>query len=204
MKKPDLELEKQLWGQGYLKVCGLDEVGRGPLAGPVVAGAVVVENEEQYLDGVRDSKTMTEKKREEFFEKIKEISSGWGVGIVESWEIDELGLSRAIQKAMELAIGNINIDIDYLITDGNIGKIGEYPMQTIVDGDSMHYSISAASVLAKVTRDRIMKEYAQKHPGYGFEKHVGYGTKIHMEALRRIGPCDIHRKCFKPVASFFK
>ncbi len=147
---------------------------------------------------------MTEKKREYFFEKIKEVSSGWGIGIVESYEIDELGISRAIQKAMELAVKDIGFEPDYLITDGNINQILQYPMQTVIDGDSLHYSISAASVIAKVTRDRIMKEYSLKYPEYGFERHVGYGTKVHLEALKNFGPCKIHRKCFKPVAKFFQ
>ncbi len=202
MIKPTLDLEKELWEKGYLKVCGLDEVGRGPLAGPVVVGAVVIENEDQFLDGVRDSKTMTEKKRLFFYEKIKEVSSAFGLGIVESFEIDELGISEAIQKAMKMAVKDL--EMDYLITDGNIRKFGECPMKVVQDGDALHYSISAASVLAKVTRDNIMKEYALEYPNYGFEKHVGYGTKLHMEALERIGPCKIHRKCFKPVAKFFK
>jgi len=204
MINPTIDLEKKLWAEGFLKICGLDEVGRGPLAGPVVVGAVVIESENQFLEGVRDSKVMSEKKRDFFFEKIKEISTGWGIGIVENFEIDELGISQAIQKAMERAIDSLKFDVDYLITDGNVQKIRNYPMQVITDGDARHYSISAASVLAKVTRDNIMKEYSKKYPEYGFEKHVGYGTKIHMEALERIGPCEIHRKCFKPVAKFFK
>jgi ribonuclease HII len=204
MINPTIDLEKKLWAKGYLKICGLDEVGRGPLAGPVVVGAVVIENESQFLEGVRDSKVMSEKKRDFFFEKIKEISTAWGIGVVESFEIDEFGISQAIQKAMERAIDSLGIDVDYLITDGNVQKIRNYPMEVITDGDALHYSISAASVLAKVTRDNMMKEYSKKYPEYGFEKHVGYGTKIHMEALERIGPCEIHRKCFKPVAKFFK
>ena len=202
MVNPTLDLEKKLWEEGYLKVCGLDEVGRGPLAGPVVVGAVVIENEDQFLEGVRDSKTMTEKKRLFFYEKIKEVSSSWGIGIVESFEIDELGISQAIQEAMQRAVKDL--DIDYLITDGNVKKIGDCPMKIVNDGDMLHYCVSAASVLAKVTRDNIMKKYALDYPNYGFEKHVGYGTKIHMQALEKFGPCKIHRKCFKPVAKFFK
>jgi ribonuclease HII len=201
---PDLKLEESLWKDGYIKVCGLDDFGRGPLAGPVVAGAVVVEKKEQYLDGVRDSKTMTEKKRDYFFEKIKEVCSGWGIGIVHSDEIDRLGISKAIQKAMVLAVQDIGFKPDFLITDGNIGKVEDYPTRTLIDGDALHYSISAASVIAKVTRDRMMKEYSLKYPGYGFEKNVGYGTKIHMEGLKSLGPCEIHRKCFNPVAKFFE
>ncbi len=204
MQKPTLDLEKKLWREGYLKICGLDEVGRGPLAGPVVAGAVVIENESQFLGGVRDSKTMTEKNRVFFCEKIKELSTGWGIGIVESFEIDELGISKAIQKAMGLAIQDLGFKPDYLITDGNINQILSYPMKTVIDGDSLHYTISAASVIAKVTRDEIMRKFSEEYPEYGFEKHVGYGTKVHMEALKKFGPCKIHRKCFKPVAKFFE
>ncbi len=202
MINPTLDLEKKLWSKGYLKVCGLDEVGRGPLAGPVVVGAVVIENEEQFLEGVRDSKTMTEKRRLFFFEKIKQISSDWGIGIVQNFEIDELGISQAIQEAMQRAVKNLNMD--YLITDGNVKKFSNCPMKIVKDGDAIHYCVSAASVVAKVTRDEIMKKYALQYPGYGFEKHVGYGTKAHMEALEKLGPCKIHRKCFKPVAKFFK
>jgi len=202
MINPTLDLEKKLWSKGYLKVCGLDEVGRGPLAGPVVVGAVVIENEGQFLEGVRDSKTMTEKRRLFFFEKIKQISSDWGIGIVQNFEIDELGISQAIQEAMRRAVKNLNMD--YLITDGNVKKFSNCPMKIVKDGDAIHYCVSAASVIAKVTRDEIMKKYALQYPGYGFEKHVGYGTKAHMEALERLGPCKIHRKCFKPVAKFFK
>ncbi len=204
MGNPNIDLEKQLWSKGYAKVCGLDEVGRGPLAGPVVAGAVIIENESQFLEGVRDSKLMSEKKRLFFFEEIKKKSLGWGIGIVESFEIDKMGITKAIQKAMELAIQDVGFDVDFLITDGNIQKIGNYPMRVIIDGDNIHYSISAASVIAKVTRDEIMKEYSKKYPEYGFERHVGYGTKIHMDALKTLGPCEIHRRCFKPVAKFFE
>lgn len=204
MQKPTLEFEKKLWNEGFLKICGVDEVGRGPLAGPIVVGAVVIENESQFLDGVRDSKTMTERNRVFFSEKIKEVSSGWGIGIVQSFEIDKLGLSKAIQKAINLAIDDLNCKVDYLIVDGNIGNILKYPFKSVINGDALHYCVSAASVIAKVTRDNIMKEHAQEYPEYGFEKHVGYGTKAHMEALKKFGPCEIHRKCFKPVAKFFE
>ena len=203
MYEPSLELEKGLWSDGFKKICGIDEVGRGPLAGPVVAGAVVIDCESQFLEGVRDSKVMSEKKRDFFCEKIKEVSLGWGIGVVESSEIDSLGLSRAIEKAMVLAVKNISCGIDFILIDGNVKNFSKIPTRSIVDGDRLHYSISAASVIAKVARDKIMREYALKYPQYGFEKHVGYGTKVHMEALKEFGPCEIHRKCFKPVAKFF-
>lgn len=204
MENPNIDLEKKLWIQGYMKVCGLDEVGRGPLAGPVVAGAVVIEDEKHFLEGVRDSKIMTEKKRDFFVNEIKAKSLGWGIGIVENDEIDRIGISKAITRAMELAVEGLGFKVDYLITDGNVKKIGDCPMEIITDGDAMHYSIAAASVLAKVRRDEIMREFSKKYPEYGFEKHVGYGTKMHMEALEKYGPCKIHRKCFKPVARFLE
>jgi ribonuclease HII len=207
MNKPSIDLEKDLWIQGYKRVCGIDEVGRGPLAGPVVAGAVVIGSDDHFLDGVRDSKSMTEKRREYFFDEIKKNCLGWGIGIVESIELDELGISKAIQKAMVLAVGDLEKrmkeKVDFLIVDGNVMKIGGYPMKKIILGDNFHYSISAASVIAKVARDRMMREYAKTYPNYGFEKHVGYGTKVHMDALKKYGPCEIHRKCFKPIAKFF-
>ncbi len=203
MENPNIDLEKKLWKEGYIKVCGLDEVGRGPLAGPVVAGAVVIGDEKHFLEGVRDSKMMTEKKRLFFVDQIKKNSLGWGIGIVENEEIDRLGISQAVHLAMELAIEGLGFKVDYLITDGNVRKIGDYSMEIITDGDAKHYSIAAASVLAKVRRDEIMREFSKEYPEYGFENHVGYGTKAHMEALKKFGPCKIHRKCFKPVARFF-
>jgi ribonuclease HII len=203
---PTIELEKELWESGYMNICGIDEVGRGPLAGPVVVGAVNLSNEDQVLEGVRDSKTMTQKKREYFFEKIKEVCF-WGIGIVESFEIDELGLTEGIKKAVNISLKNLEDMMgrkpDFLLIDGGFPKFSKYKVKSVNGGDSLHYSISAASVIAKVTRDRLMMEYSKKYPEYGFEKHVGYGTKGHLEALDKYGPCEIHRKCFKPVAKFF-
>ncbi|HVX93223.1 MAG TPA: ribonuclease HII, partial [Candidatus Dojkabacteria bacterium] len=190
---------------GYINVAGLDEVGRGPLAGPVVASCVVVLGEDQIVEGVKDSKKMTEKRREEAFEKIKEKSAGYGVGIIDNERIDEIGIRYAVREAMIDAIYNMvkefKIDPNYLIADGGILLIDDYEMRSIVRGDMYHYSISAASVLAKVTRDRIMKEYAVKYPDYGFESHVGYGTKKHIEAIYKYGITDIHRKSFEPIKS---
>lgn len=210
MINPDIELEKSLWRKGFINVAGLDEVGRGPLAGPVVAGAVIIHREDQFLEGVRDSKKMTEKKRDFFFEKIKDVVSGWGVGVVSSEDIDTLGISKAVLKAMQLALldaeNMIGKKSDYLIVDGpSVLKIPGYEMTRMKSGDLLHYSISAASVLAKVTRDRMMiEDYALKYPEYGFEKHVGYGTKFHMDALEKYGPCPIHRRSFSPIAKLLK
>ena len=204
MTYPDLELEKKLWKKGYRIVVGIDEAGRGPLAGPVSAGAVVVENENQVVDIVRDSKKMCERQRNEAFDLIIKKSTAYGVGLVSSQEIDRIGIQDAVLKAMKIALEVVEQKLgkkaDYLIVDGtNVSLISNYKMDRIKAGDLAHYSIAAGSVLAKVTRDRIMYDYAKKYPEYGFEKHVGYGTKMHIEALNRIGPCKIHRKSFKPV-----
>lgn len=204
---PDIQLEQKLWNEGYTHVVGIDEAGRGPLAGPVVAGAVVIHNKKQMVEGVRDSKKMSEKKREVAYELITTNSASWGVGIVTAKEIDKIGILLAVQKAMQGALGSLTKrlgeNINYLIVDGkNVLTIPGYPMDKITKGDNFHYSIAAGSVLAKVTRDRIMKEYAIKYPQYGFMSHVGYGTKKHMEALKEHGACDIHRRSFKPVETY--
>ena len=207
MQYPDIKLEQKLWTKGFEIVVGIDEAGRGPLAGPVSAGAVVIERENQIVEKVRDSKKMTEKQRDEAYDKIKEISTAWGVGMVDSKEIDAIGIQEAVKKAMILALVNVEHMLkkkaDFLIIDGtNVLPIIGYKMMKIQQGDLNHYSISAGSVLAKVDRDRVMKEYAIKYPEYGFERHVGYGTKLHMEMLKKFGPCDIHRRCFRPVREF--
>jgi ribonuclease HII len=201
---PDIKLEKDLWKKGFKIVVGLDEAGRGPLAGPVAAGAVVIKNKKQVVDIVRDSKKMTKKQRNEAYDLIKEKSSAYGIGMVDSKTIDRVGIQEAVKKAMIIALVQLekmlNEKAEYLIADGiNILPIIGYKMDRIKEGDLHHYSISAASVLAKVERDRIMMEYSKKYPEYGFEKHVGYGTKYHLEMLKEYGPCDIHRKSFKPV-----
>lgn len=197
---PTLDLEKKLWTKGFVNVVGIDEAGRGPLAGPVVAGAVIIHNVEQVVPSVRDSKKMTEKQRNVAFEKITDLSSAWGVGIVDNIFIDEKGIQLAVKTAMIKAIDQIKLkypSINYLIVDGkNVSTIEGYKMMKITKGDLNHYSIAAGSVLAKVTRDRIMKEYSIKYPEYGFDKHVGYGTKKHIELLRNYGLTSIHRKTF--------
>lgn len=201
---PDIELEKKLWNKGFKYVVGIDEAGRGPLAGPVCAGAVLIGEETQLHPFVRDSKKMTEKRREEVFEYIKEQSLAYGIAMIEAEVIDELGIQEAVKMAMEEALRQIEEKIqqkaDYLIVDGtNVSTISGYHMEKIKAGDLKHYSISAASILAKVTRDRYMREIAKEYPNYCFEKHVGYGTKLHMENLIKYGPCSIHRKSFAPV-----
>jgi ribonuclease HII len=201
---PDTKLEQKLWEEGYNIIVGIDEVGRGPLAGPVAAGAVVIKPDTEILDLVRDSKTLSEKQRNEVYEKIKESVYGYGVGMVSEREIDEIGIQMAVLKAMTLALREVEKMIgssaDYLIIDGtNVELVGEYPTMKISKGDLHHYSISAASILAKVDRDNLMIQYSNKYPEYGFERNMGYGTKEHMNALKKFGVCKIHRRSYKPV-----
>lgn len=202
---PDIELEKKLWDSGVGYVVGLDEAGRGPLAGPVTAGAVCIDIDTPLNSWIRDSKKMTEKRREEVFEWIKENSIGYGIGMIEAEVIDEVGIQEAVRMAMVQALrgveGMLKSRADYLIIDGNnVLSIAGYEQEKLIKGDLYHYSISCASILAKVTRDRYMHNVAHEYPVYGFEKHVGYGTKYHMEMLNRYGPCVLHRKSFGPVA----
>jgi ribonuclease HII len=201
---PDIKLEQKLWKEGYSIVVGIDEVGRGPLAGPVAAGAVVIKPDTEILDLVRDSKTLSEKQRNEVYELIKDSVYGYGVGMVSEREIDDIGIQMAVLKAMIIALEKVEKMIgskaDYLIIDGtNVELIGEYPTMKMSKGDLYHYSISAASILAKVDRDNLMIQYARRYPEYGFERNMGYGTKEHMEALKRYGVCDIHRRSYGPV-----
>ncbi len=201
---PDTKLEERLWSNGYKLVLGLDEAGRGPLAGPVVAGGVVITKESKIIPTVRDSKKMTERQRNEAFEKIKDSVLAYGVGIVGPREIDRIGIQEAVLKAMvtvlEVIEAKLNKRVDYIIADGtNILEIPRYKMDRIKQGDLNHYSISAGSVLAKVTRDRIMRKYHEEYPEYGFDTHVGYGTKKHIEAIKKFGITKIHRKSFAPI-----
>jgi ribonuclease HII len=203
MQKPTTELEKLLNTKGYKYVIGLDEAGRGPWAGPLSTGAVVLKDTFEMLEGVADSKKLTEKKREELFENIKSSVLAYGIGIVTATEIDTLGVSKAVNLGMLRAIQQVEemlgCKASYLIIDGGTTPIEGYPQQKINKGDLLHYSISAASILAKVTRDRIMYEYAKKYPEYAFESHVGYGTAKHMDNLKKYGPCILHRVSYKPI-----
>jgi ribonuclease HII len=206
---PTTQLEQKLWSQGFIHVAGVDEAGKGPLAGPVTAGAVVIHKIEQVVDGVRDSKLMSGKQRECVFNKICEHSSAFGIGIVEASEIDSIGIDFAVKKAMLLALDEIEqklgSKLEYVIVDGSKTKeLNIYRAQKILKGGLYHYSISAGSILAKVTRDRLMQKYDETFPEYGFKKHVGYGTKFHMNAIKKFGPCPIHRKSFEPIKSILK
>lgn len=201
---PDTELEKKLWKKGLKRVIGLDEAGRGPLAGPVTAGAVCIGVDTSLNSLIRDSKKMSKRQREQVYENIKENCIAYGIGVVEAEIIDEVGIQKAVHMAMTEALRQVEVKLkrkaDYLIIDGNnVLSIEGYDQEKIKKGDLYHYSISCASILAKVTRDRLMERYAKQYPVYGFEKHVGYGTKKHIEAIQEFGICPIHRRSFSPI-----
>ena len=182
----DYNLEKELWEQGYELVCGVDEAGRGPLCGPVVAAAVILPRG-IYIDGINDSKKLSEKKREELYEIITSSAIAYSIeqGSVE--EINSTNILEATMSAMRRAILNLSTKADFALVDGNIVRDFPIPAKPIVGGDAKSPSIAAASILAKVTRDRMCIEMDQQFPMYGIAKHKGYGTKAHMEALRKYG-----------------
>ena len=190
------EYENKLHEQGIQFIAGIDEAGRGPLAGPVVVGAVIM-RPDSFIEGVNDSKKISESKREKLYEQITEEAVAWSVGIVTEKEIDELNILNATKKALEKAIEGLKVKPERLIVDAleHIDTKG-IPYTSVIKGDAKIYSISAASIIAKVTRDRIMREYDEVYPEYGFAKHKGYGTKAHYDALREFGPCPIHRMTF--------
>ena len=237
MIKSNFDIENELIDRGYQFVIGIDEVGRGPLAGPVVAAAVVsrnfqsassadgfpISNDKNFiknLDLIRDSKTLSEKQRESLFDFINE-NFFVGVGLCDHETIDRMNILEASFLAMKKAINELSRIIDrvsqaenrstihdtrtMILVDGN-KKIPNLSMdqRAIVGGDKLVKSISAASIIAKVTRDRMMKEFHGKYPEYGFDKHKGYGTKFHVDALTKNGPCEIHRKTFEPVKTLVK
>jgi ribonuclease HII len=190
------EIDISIFEKDIQFLAGIDEAGRGPLAGPVVVGCVILPRD-SYIEGVNDSKKISENKREKIFEQIKNEAIAWSVGIIEQEEIDRINILNATKNAVTMAINEINPKPNHILVDAlnNIDTLG-LPHTSIIKGDAISYSIGAASIIAKVTRDRIMREYDNKYPEYGFAKHKGYGTKFHMEKLKEIGPCDIHRKSF--------
>ncbi len=190
-----MELESSLRAEGYDRICGVDEAGRGPLAGPVCAAAVILPPDVE-LPGLNDSKKLSEKKRELLFPMIQEQAVAWSVAFASVEEIEELNILRATFLAMNRAIAGLNVKPDLALIDGNQNREIAMPSRTVVHGDARCACIAAASILAKVSRDRLMKELAVRYPQYGFEKHKGYGTKAHYAALREYGPCPIHRRSF--------
>ena len=198
MKDPltDLwEMERTLHREGYAIVCGADEAGRGPLAGPVCAAAVILRSDAD-LPGLNDSKKLTEKKREELFPLIKEAAISYGVAFATVEEIEEMNILRAALLAMDRAIAQLDPQPALALIDGNTTKGISLPARSVIGGDGKCACIAAASVLAKVTRDHLMLDLAEKYPQYGFEKHKGYGTKAHYEAIDQYGPCPAHRMSF--------
>jgi ribonuclease HII len=194
-----LAYEKKLWGEGWEMLAGVDEVGRGPLAGPVVAACVILPKD-IVLPGVDDSKKLTRMKREKLFEQIMETSLEVGIGIVPEKTIDKLNILNASLKAMWTAVKKLKTSPQFVLVDGN-QKIPNllFPQMAIVKGDSKSVSIASASIVAKVTRDKIMHNYHKKYPQFCFADNKGYCTKSHLEALREFGPCKIHRKSFKTI-----
>ena len=189
------EIENSLYSNGFKVICGVDEAGRGPLAGPVCAAAVILP-EDLEIPGLTDSKKLTDKKRRELFPIIKEQAIAYGIGLASHEEIDEINILQATYLAMERALAQLAVKPDIAMIDGNRAKDFGLPVRTVVKGDSLSMNIAAASILAKVTRDDLMLEMAEKYPEYGFEVHKGYGTKAHYEALRQHGASAIHRKTF--------
>ena len=192
MKTPGFWQESD---EGALVICGIDEAGRGPLAGTVAAGAVILPADHDILY-LNDSKKLSAKKRDMLFEQIREEAVSWAVGLVEPARIDEINILQATYEAMRIAIGKLTARPDVLVNDAVTIPGVLIPQVPVIKGDAKCISIAAASILAKVTRDRIMEEMDAKYPEYGFAKHKGYGTKEHMDAIREHGPCPIHRRTF--------
>ena len=191
-----LEYEKEALAEGYQIICGIDEAGRGPLAGPVCAACVVLKKGD-VIEGVNDSKKLTEKKREALYDVIKEQALDYSIAFASEKEIDEINILQATFLAMRRAFeGLTKVKPDIALIDGNAKPGLDVTERTVVKGDAKSANISAASILAKVTRDRYMLEMAQKYPQYQFEKHKGYGTKLHYEMIEKYGICEIHRKSF--------
>ena len=185
--------EKEYESHGW--ICGIDEVGRGPLCGPVVASAVILPKDCQILY-LNDSKKLSEKKREELYDVIMEQAIAVGVGMATPQRIDEINILQATYEAMRQAISNLNVKPAVLLNDAVTIPEVDIPQIPIIKGDAKSVSIAAASIIAKVTRDRMMVEFDRMYPGYDLASNKGYGTKVHMEALRTVGPCEIHRKTF--------
>ena len=190
-----LEIENELYDLGYINICGVDEAGRGPLCGPVVAAAVILPKNEK-IEGVNDSKKLSEKKREKLFDEIMKKAVAVGVGMSDVDVIERINILNATKMAMKQAISNLKVNPQFCLIDGNQMIDIAIPAKTVVKGDSKSESIAAASIIAKVTRDRLLKSYDEKYPEYGFAKHKGYGTKLHIEAIQKYGLTPIHRPSF--------
>ena len=203
MKEKELErltnlkaYEKELHEKGFKNICGIDEAGRGPLAGPVVIASVIMPAD-SMIEGVNDSKKVSEKKREKLYDQIIEEAISYGVAIIGQDEIDNINILNATKKGLTMSLKELTVKPDLILVDAleHIDTLG-IPYESIIKGDAKAYSIAAASIIAKVTRDRIMREWAEVYPQYGFEVHKGYGTAKHIAAIKEHGICQIHRKSF--------
>ena len=196
--KPNGKEEKRLASHGYRLAAGLDEVGRGCLAGPVVACAIILPSgrRPRWLKEVKDSKFLTPEKREYLYEKLVKIAVAWGTGVVSPEEIDAHGMTRAVSRAMQLALAQCSIPADSLLIDHFRLPESDLPQWGVVNGDTLCRSIACASIVAKVTRDRLMVELDKEYPGYGLANHKGYATRAHYAAISRLGLCPIHRRSF--------
>ena len=190
------EIENEIYNRGIETICGIDEAGRGPLAGPVVVAAVIMPKD-SMIEGVNDSKKVSEKKRETLYEQIINEAIAYGVGIIDQKEIDEINILNATKKGLTTAIKKLKVKPQRILVDALTGiDTCGIPYTSIIKGDAKSYSIAAASIIAKVTRDRIMREWDEIYPEYGFEKHKGYGTKMHIDAIKEYGLCPLHRLSF--------
>lgn len=197
MTLPTLQLEKKLWNSGYRYIAGLDEVGRGCFAGPVVVGAVVFPKDLQMIAGLADSKLLKPRQREKLTESIKEQALAWSVAEISVTAINKLGIGKATQMAFRKALRLLSVQADFVLIDAfYIKHLNRKRQRAVKDGDKICASISAASIIAKVYRDKLMRKLSKKYPKYGFAKHKGYGTKFHQEAIRKYGLSRIHRKSF--------
>ena len=203
MKEKELErlqelkkIEKNLYNKGIKNICGIDEAGRGPFAGPVVVASVIMP-EDSMIEGVNDSKKVSEKKRELLYERITEEAVAYGVGIIDQTEIDRVNILNATKEGLTMAVKELSIRPDLIIVDALKGiDTDGIPYESMIKGDAKCYSIAAASIIAKVTRDRIMRQWDEIYPQYGFIKHKGYGTAAHIAAIKEYGPCSLHRNSF--------
>ncbi len=193
--------EQHAWEKGFVRTAGLDEVGRGPLAGPVVSAAVILPKS-CSIAGIGDSKTLSPKQRDVLYDKIYDHAISIGIGIVDAGEIDRINILKASLLSMRFALNNLSPQPDYLLIDGKFSIRADIAQEPVIKGDSLSISIAAASIVAKVTRDRLMDEYHEYYPQFGFAVHKGYPTKAHKEAIRQFGYSLIHRKTFKGVKEY--
>ena len=205
---PNLDIEQDVRSVQYKYIAGVDEVGRGPLAGPGVSAAVVLPHDlvgdEDWLSVINDSKKLSESKRQMAYEIISREAVSVAVGITNASTIDSVGILPATISSMFTALRGLQVSPDFVLFDFIPLKDCEYPYRTVVKGDTKSYSISAASIIAKVTRDELMKEADEQYPGYGFSGHKGYGTAKHLDAIKRLGPCEIHRRSFAPIKNYVR